>query len=61
MRLVNKIYLLFTQSYGEVMKHDIEKSIPQLIATYATRSNAEQAVLRGKVFKDKRLQVRTKQ
>ncbi|XP_055848837.1 zinc finger protein swm isoform X2 [Episyrphus balteatus] len=45
------------KSFGEVMKHDIEKSIPQLIATYATRSNAEQAVLRGKVFKDKRLQI----
>lgn len=34
---------------------DLEK--PQLILSYATRINAEQAVLRGKVFKDKRLQI----
>lgn len=45
------------KSFGEVMKHDIDKSIPQLIATFATRLNAEQAMLRGKVFKDKRLQI----
>ncbi|XP_055901860.1 zinc finger protein swm isoform X2 [Eupeodes corollae] len=51
------LVLAHFKSFGEVMKHDIDKSIPQLIATYATRSNAEQAVLRGKVFKDKRLQI----
>ncbi|KNC31335.1 hypothetical protein FF38_12990 [Lucilia cuprina] len=34
---------------------DLEK--PQLILSYATRINAEQAVLRGKTFKDKRLQI----
>ena len=34
---------------------DLEK--PQLILSYATRINAEQAVLRGKIFKDKRLQI----
>lgn len=34
---------------------DLEK--PQLILSYATRINAEQAVLRGKIFKEKRLQI----
>lgn len=34
---------------------DLEK--PQLILSYATRITAEQAVVRGKLFKDKRLQI----
>lgn len=51
------LVLAHFKNFGEVMKHDIDRSIPQLIATYVTRPNAEQAVLRGKVFKDKRLQI----
>ncbi|XP_036342494.1 zinc finger protein swm-like [Rhagoletis pomonella] len=35
----------------------MDKEIPQLILSYATRINAEQAVMRGKLFKDKRLQI----
>lgn len=43
--------------FGEITKHDVDKEIPQLMLSYATRLNAEQAVLRGKLFKDKRLQI----
>ncbi|KAL5274643.1 RBM26 family protein [Megaselia abdita] len=43
--------------FGEITKHDVDRTIPQLIISYATRINAEQAVLRGKVFKEKQLQV----
>ncbi|EDW03198.1 zinc finger protein swm [Drosophila grimshawi] len=43
--------------FGEISKHDVDREIPQLILSYATRLNAEQAVLRGKMFKDKRLQI----
>lgn len=52
-------YTLFCypQNFGEISKHDVDREIPQLILSYATRLNAEQAVLRGKMYKDKRLQV----
>ena len=53
-----KSFLFFKQHFGEIAKHDVDREIPQLILSYATRLNAEQAVLRGKLFKDKRLQVR---
>lgn len=43
--------------FGEITKHDMDLEKPQLILSYATRINAEQAVLRGKLFKDKRLQM----
>ncbi|XP_034099394.2 zinc finger protein swm [Drosophila albomicans] len=43
--------------FGEISKHDVDREIPQLILSYATRINAEQAVLRGKIYKDKRLQI----
>uniref|UniRef100_A0A1A9WUA2 C3H1-type domain-containing protein n=1 Tax=Glossina brevipalpis TaxID=37001 RepID=A0A1A9WUA2_9MUSC len=43
--------------FGEITKHDMDLEKPQLILSYATRINAEQAILRGKLFKDKRLQV----
>ncbi|KAH8377326.1 hypothetical protein KR093_004899 [Drosophila rubida] len=43
--------------FGEISKHDVDREIPQLILSYATRINAEQAVLRGKMYKDKRLQI----
>ncbi|XP_017859049.1 PREDICTED: RNA-binding protein 27 [Drosophila arizonae] len=43
--------------FGEISKHDVDREIPQLIISYATRLNAEQAVLRGKIYKDKRLQI----
>lgn len=43
--------------FGEITKHEIDRSIPQLTISYATRANAEQAALRGKLFKDKRLTI----
>ncbi|KAM8715172.1 hypothetical protein ACLKA7_002250 [Drosophila subpalustris] len=43
--------------FGEISKHDVDREIPQLILSYATRINAEQAVLRGKMYKDKLLQI----
>ncbi|XP_037927489.1 zinc finger protein swm-like [Teleopsis dalmanni] len=43
--------------FGEVLKHDIDKKIPQLIITYATRFHAEYASVHGKVFKNKRLHI----
>lgn len=51
------VYELFLQHFGEITKHDMDFEKPQLILSYATRINAEQAILRGKVFKDKRLQI----
>ncbi|KAH8404869.1 hypothetical protein KR222_007406, partial [Zaprionus bogoriensis] len=45
------------KNFGEISKHDVDREIPQLILSYATRINAEQAVLRGKMYKDKRLQI----
>lgn len=49
--------VFYLQHFGEITKHDVDRAIPQLIISYATRINAEQAVLRGKVFKEKQLQV----
>ncbi|KAL9876859.1 zinc finger protein swm-like [Glossina fuscipes] len=43
--------------FGETTKHDMDLEKPQLILSYATRINAEQAILRGKLFKDKHLQI----
>ncbi|XP_017015814.2 zinc finger protein swm [Drosophila takahashii] len=45
------------KNFGEISKHDVDREIPQLILSFATRLNAEQAVLRGKMYKDKRLQI----
>lgn len=49
--------IFFLQHFGEITKHEVDRSAPQLTISYATRLNAEQAVLRGRVFKEKRLQV----
>lgn len=57
--LENLQYFIFCpQHYGEITKNEIEKSTPFLKITYATRLNAEQAMLRGRRFKEKQLQVR---
>lgn len=37
--------------------HEVDKSTPFLKLTYAIRSNAEQAMLRGRRFKDQQIQV----
>ncbi|XP_031634192.1 zinc finger protein swm [Contarinia nasturtii] len=43
--------------FGEITKNDIDKTTPYLKLTYATRLNAEQAMLRGRRFNDKQLQM----
>ncbi|XP_055382785.1 zinc finger protein swm [Condylostylus longicornis] len=43
--------------FGEITKHEVDKSIPSLKITYATRLTAEQAAIRGRMFKDKQLQI----
>jgi RNA-binding protein 26 len=43
--------------FGEITKNQLDKDVPFLQITYATRVNAEQAILRGKKFKDSVLQV----
>lgn len=48
---------MFFQHFGEITKNDIDKTTPYLKLTYATRLNAEQAMLRGRCFNDKQLQV----
>ncbi|XP_033237024.1 zinc finger protein swm [Drosophila pseudoobscura] len=45
------------KNFGEICKHDVDREIPQLILSYATRINAEQAVHRGKMYQDKLLQI----
>lgn len=45
------------QHFGEITKNDIDKTTPYLKLSYATRANAEQAMLRGRRFNDKQLQV----
>ena len=44
--------------FGEITKHQVDRNVPSLIIAYTTRLNAEQALGRGRQFKDKQLQVR---
>lgn len=55
--MCNKNLCLYFQHFGEITKNDIDKTTPYLKLTYATRLNAEQAMLRGRHFEDKQLQV----
>lgn len=48
---------MYFQHFGEITKNDIDKTTPYLKLTYATRLNAEQAMLRGRHFNEKPLQV----
>lgn len=43
--------------FGEITKNQLDKTVPLLVISYATRLNAEQAILRGRTFKDKQLQI----
>jgi RNA-binding protein 26 len=45
------------QHFGEITKNIMDESVPCLILSYATRINAEQALARGRQFKDKVLTV----
>uniref|UniRef100_A0A6B2EFQ0 Putative rna-binding protein 26-like isoform x4 n=1 Tax=Phlebotomus kandelakii TaxID=1109342 RepID=A0A6B2EFQ0_9DIPT len=43
--------------FGEITKNELDVSIPLLTISFATRLHAEQAMVRGRVFKEKPLQV----
>lgn len=43
--------------FGEITKNVIDIKVPSVTVTFATRLHAEQAMLRGKLFKEKALQV----
>uniref|UniRef100_A0A1L8DFL6 Putative rna-binding protein 27 isoform x2 n=1 Tax=Nyssomyia neivai TaxID=330878 RepID=A0A1L8DFL6_9DIPT len=43
--------------FGEITKNELDVSIPILTISFATRLNAEQALIRGRVFKEKPLQI----
>jgi RNA-binding protein 26 len=46
------------QHFGEITKNILDENVPYLILAYSTRINAEQALARGRQFKDKVLTVR---
>lgn len=50
--------LFITQHFGEITKNELDVSVPLLTISFATRLHAEQAMTRGRVFKEKPLQVR---
>uniref|UniRef100_A0A336MGH7 CSON012044 protein n=1 Tax=Culicoides sonorensis TaxID=179676 RepID=A0A336MGH7_CULSO len=41
--------------FGEITKNELDKTVPSLTISYATRLNAEQAMQRGRIFKEKPL------
>lgn len=45
------------QLFGEVTRIELDKELPALVVAFTTRINAEQAMLRGRTFKDRQLQV----
>lgn len=51
------IYLYSLQHFGEITKNVLDQSIPSLIISFAVRTHAEQAMQRGRIFKEKPLQV----
>ncbi|XP_055680795.1 zinc finger protein swm isoform X2 [Lutzomyia longipalpis] len=46
--------------FGEITKNELDVSIPLLTISFATRLHAEQAMIRGRIFKEKPLQVSLK-
>ena len=48
---------LSLQHFGEITKNVLDQSIPSLIVSFAVRAHAEQAMQRGRIFKEKPLQV----
>ncbi|GAB0090657.1 swm [Sergentomyia squamirostris] len=43
--------------FGEITKHELDVSAPLLTISFATRLHAEQAMARGRIFKEKPLQI----
>lgn len=56
-KITNALINFVLQHFGEITTHEVNKSTPFLKLTYAIRSNAEQAMLRGRRFKDQQIQV----
>lgn len=52
-----KCVYFILQHFGEVTKNELDINVPLLVIAFATRINAEQAMLRGRTFKDTPLQV----
>lgn len=48
---------LYKQHFGEITKNILDETVPYLVLSYSTRINAEQALARGRQFKDKTLTV----
>lgn len=44
-----------TQHFGEITKNVLDQSIPSLIVSFAVRMHAEQAMQRGRIFKERPL------
>lgn len=45
------------KNFGEITKHQLDKSVPSLLISYSIRQNAEKALVRGKSFRDVTLQI----
>lgn len=53
--MYNFITYLNFQHFGEITRSYLEKNVPYLIISFATRLNAEQAMQKGATFKEKLL------
>lgn len=49
--------VFYFQHFGEITKNVLDEAVPCFVLSYATRINAEQALARGRQFKDKLLNV----
>uniref|UniRef100_A0A1Q3EZX2 Putative rna-binding protein 26 n=1 Tax=Culex tarsalis TaxID=7177 RepID=A0A1Q3EZX2_CULTA len=45
------------KNFGEITKHQLDKTVPSLLISYSIRQNAEKALARGKAFRDVTLQI----
>lgn len=45
------------KNFGEITKHQLDKTVPSLLISYSIRQNAEKALVRGKAFRDVTLQI----
>lgn len=48
---------MFLQHFGEITNHELDESVPSYTLTFTTRINAEQAIARGRQFKETALNV----
>lgn len=45
------------KNFGEITKHQLDKTVPSLQISYSIRQNAEKALVRGKAFREVTLQI----